>query len=318
MRIEVSQVFHLLGGAAVRHAHIGGGVYISRLEPDWISDVKTQCPRVRAREELETQKPYTHRFYYEPVNPSRGFWNATPEEQQPILRAISLSRIVKPTSIAYSNVWIKSSYRTDGRVKHFSEPVVGAYSVAFGIPEHELNTITESDASHMATLWDSFSYFLDDRFEPSYRRIVRALKRFELSHAVYFADLRYPLFHSALEAMICTTHQFNKDQVTQRLPQLVPFISPQQAVDIYQLCGGFKHAAEAILQDSKGDGPLSSRDQKRVDCVPLLHESVRYLLLKALQEREFADVLANVDVLTETYPAYHNGKLIVPKARKLQ
>ena len=128
--------------------------------------------RVRSREELEAQKPYTHRFYYEPVDPSREFWNATPEEQQPILRAISLSRLVKPTSIAYSNVWIKSSYRANGRITHFSEPVVGAYSVAYGLPEHGLNTITESDASHMAMLWDSFSFFsttsrvIDGSFEP--------------------------------------------------------------------------------------------------------------------------------------------------------
>lgn len=314
--IEISSLFHLLGGSdePVNDAHIGDGLYLSKLDPVWIESVRTQCPRVSAREELERQKPYTHRFHYEPADPSRDFWDVTSKEQQPLLRAVSLSRLVKPTSIAYSNVWIKSTYRSNGEVKHLSEPIIGAYSVAFGLRQHQWNTITEGDAAEMAALWDPLSHFLDDQFEPTYRRIVRSLKRFELSHAIYFADLRFPIVHSALEAIVCTTHRDNMAQVTQRLPQLVPFISSQQATDIYKLCGNLKHAAEAMLQDSNEEVPLSDRDQARVDCVSLLHESVRYLLLKALKDRHFADTIANVDVLTETYPAYNNrGRLIVPK-----
>jgi hypothetical protein len=316
VRTEISSVFHLLGGRdePVRNAYIGSGVYISKLDPDWIESVRIQCPRVRAREELERQTPYTHRFYYQPDDPSREFWDVTGREQQPLLRAVSLSRLVKPTSIAYSNVWIRSSYKANEEVKHFSEPVIGAYSVAFGLREHELNTITESDAFEMASLWDSLSCFLDDRYEPMYRRIVRALKRFELAHSIYFAELRYQLIHSALESMICTTHRFNKAQVTERLPQLVPFVTTQQAEDIYKLCGDLKHAAQAMLQNSAAEGPFSANDQVRIDCVRLLHEAVRHLLLRALKERAFADTLANVHVLSTTYRAFDfKGRLIVPK-----
>ena len=142
---------------------------------------------------------------------------------------------------------------------------------------------------------------------------MRALKRFELAHAIYFVDLRFPIIHSALESMICTTYKHNKAQVTQRLPQLVPFISSDQALDIYLLCCDFKHAAAAMLQDSVDSASISPADQKRIDCVGLLHEAVRTLLLGSLREKEFADTLASVEVLTTKYQAFWKGKLITPQ-----
>lgn len=293
------------------NARIGDGVHIGELDPDWIEGVRIQCPRVRAREELERQKPYTHRFYYEQENPSGEFWDVTSREQQPLLRAVVLSRLVKPTSIPYSNVWVRSTYNDYNAIHHFSEPVINSYSVAFGLKEYEYNTITDGDAKEMSKLWDSLSHFLDDRFEPIYRRIVRAMKTFELAHGIYFADLRFPIIHAALESIICTTNKHNKAQVTQQLPQLVPFISPQQAKDIYLLCCDFKHAAQAMLQNSIEAGPISPGDQKRIDSVRLLHEAVRTSLLRALGERAFADTLANVDKLRTTYQAFDpKGNLI--------
>ena len=313
VRTEISTLFHLLstGSIPVTKAHIGSGVHIEQFDHKWIGSVREQCPGVAAREELESQKPYTHRFFYDPENPSDEFWDVTSKEQQPILRAVSLSRLVKPTSIAYSNVWIRSTYTETNEVRHFSEPVINAYSVAFGLKEHEWNTITDADAAEMSELWDSLAYFLDDRFEPTYRRIVRALKTFELAHGIYFAEFRFPIIHTALESMICTTYKHNKAQVTQRLPQLVPFVSFLQAEDIYLLCCDLKHAAKAMLQKSIEAGPISPADQKRIDSVRLLHEAVRSLLLRALRERAFSDTLVNVDKLRTTYQAFDSkGNLI--------
>jgi hypothetical protein len=304
MSVEISTLFHLLGsaGAAVRTAHIGDGIHIAELNADWLESVRVQCPKVVAREQLEIQSPYTHRFYYEPGNPSQDFSNVTSKEQQPILRAVVLSRLVKPTSIAYSNVWIKSTCEKGGEFKHFGEPFVGASSVAYGLPEHHYNTIDENDSKEMARLWDSLTFFLDDRNEPTYRRIVRALKWFEYAHTIYFAELRYPIIHAALEAMICTTHRHNKAQITQRLPILVPSISPVQASRIYSLCCDFKHAAAAMLRHSLDSNSIAPADEERIECVGLLHGAVRTLLVKSLRERTFADTLANVDLLDEAYP----------------
>jgi hypothetical protein len=101
--------------------------------------------------------------------------------------------------------------------------------------------------------------------------------------------------------MICTTHKHNKAQVTQRLPQLVSFVSPKQAEDIYLLCCDFKHAAQAMLQHSTETGQISPTDQIRIDSVRLLHEAVRHLLLRTLRERAFADTLVDIGKLRTTY-----------------
>lgn len=309
MRVEISSLFHLRSAnvALAAKAHIGSGVYLERLNSDWIGSVREQCSKVRAREELEVQKPYTHRFFYE-LQDSNASYDVT--NPQPILRAISLSRIVKPTSIPYSNVWVRS-ITTSSDVQHFSEPVINGYSVAFGLKEYEWNTITEADALEMSRLWDPLSHFLDDKFEPTYRRIVHALKYFELAHAIYFADLRYPIIHAALESMICTTHKHNRAQVTQRLPQLVSFVSNKEAEDIYSLCCEFKHAAQAMLQKSSEIDASDPSDQRRIDSVNLLHKAVRHLLLESLKDRTFADMLVNPDKLRQTYRAFDpKGNLV--------
>jgi hypothetical protein len=163
----------------------------------------------------------------------------------------------------------------------------------------------------MSKLWSSLSHFLDENYEPSYRRIVRALKNYELAHGIYFANFRFPIIHSALESMICTSRKHNKTQVTERLPQLVSFISARQAEDIYLLCCDLKHAAKAMLQTSIETGPISLDDQKRIDSTGLLHEAVRYLLLRSLRERTFADTLADIDKLKTTYKVFDpKGNLI--------
>jgi len=267
-----------------------------------------------ARELLESQQPYTQRFFYESGDAEtavQDFFNVGLKEAQPLLKAISLSRIVKPTSIPYSNVWVKSIYEDSPNVEHYSEPVIGAFSVAFGIKEDEWNTITHSDALEIAKLWDSLSFFLNDKNEPAYRRIVRALKTFELAHAIYFAEMRHPIFHAALESLICAGHKDNKLQVTQRLTQLVPFISLQQAEGIYLLRCDLIHAAQAVFQNTPIPGVVDLDNQRRIDAVNLLHKAVRHLLLESLKDRSLADTLANEDKLRQTYQVLDSkGKLI--------
>ena len=67
MRAEVSALFHLRQARVppVENAHIGSGVFIQAIEPEWLDAVKTLCPKVAAREQVEYLKPYTHRLFYE-------------------------------------------------------------------------------------------------------------------------------------------------------------------------------------------------------------------------------------------------------------
>lgn len=115
MRTEISALFHLQRSneLPVENAYIGSSVCLKRIEPEWLDAIKAQCPKVEAREQIEWLKPYTHRFFYEKERQeaeSDHLNLTTYEEKQLILGAIVLSRLVKPTSIGYDSVWVKSFY----------------------------------------------------------------------------------------------------------------------------------------------------------------------------------------------------------------
>ena len=168
MQTEVSALVHLqwVNERPVENVHIGSGVFIKRLEAEWLDLVKSQCPKVEAREQIEFLPPYTHRFFYKSETeeqPSDHLNLTTHQEKQPILRAIVLSRLVKPTSIAYDSVWVKSFYHAEGRTSHYHNQVINNLNVAFLTEGAEdWNTITEADASVMADLWGALQFFLDD------------------------------------------------------------------------------------------------------------------------------------------------------------
>jgi hypothetical protein len=82
----------------------------------------------------------------------------TYEDKQLILGAIVLSRLVKPTSIGYDSVWVKSFYHANGTTNHYHDQFINNLNVAFLIPGAEnWNTITEADTVTMAELWVPFN-----------------------------------------------------------------------------------------------------------------------------------------------------------------
>lgn len=284
------------------------------IEDGWLEEVKNQCPKVEARELIEWNGPYTHRLFYAVAEPQKDWIEegvTSNEEKQLILKTIVLSRLVKPTSIGYDSVWIKSFYRTDGTVAHYHDQVINNLNVAFVIPQLEdWNTITLEDAKSMSELWDSFNFLFDN--ELKYRRVVRAIKTNEIACSIYFPEMAHTVMHAALESLICTGHLNNRAQVTQRLTQLIAFVDENAVADIYELCAGFKHSAEAMLQQSpSASGMYAPSDQRRVDAVKLLRRAIRDLLIRALKDRSFADLLADRTLLKQAYPVYdRKGNLV--------
>jgi len=313
---EISALFTLkwVTEHPVTKAYIGSGIFVEMLSEEWLRDVRNQCPRIQAREQIEWNGQYTHRFFSE-CKPEAKTSNddlGVQKEKELIRKAIVLSRLVKPTAIAYDSVWVTSRY-SEKEVKHYHHnQVMNNLNVAFVIPGFEdWNTITTENAQQMGQLWDSFLFLFDN--ELRYRRVVRAIKTSEIACSVYFAEMCHTIMHAALESLICTHYRHNKAQVTQRLPQLVPFIRPDEAESIYKLCAGFKHAAEAMLQDpSSISGNLAAGDQERVNAVRLLRQALRDLLVRALTDRAFADLLSDKDLLRRSYPVFdRKGKLLV-------
>jgi len=66
-----------------------------------------------------------------------------------------------------------------------------------------------------------------------------------------------------------------------------------------------------MLQEARDSAEaLTSSDQRRVNSVILLRRAIRHLLMKSLQERSFADILADRELVRQHYPVYKDGNLI--------
>ena len=281
----------------VSEADIGDGVRIEMLDSTWLPSVRAQCEKVRAR--MIIQGDYTHRFVV-PIDPTASSPLAiTEDELQPLLRAISLSHIVKPTNVAMDDIKIKSIYEDNGNTNHFCMIGNANLSIAFTSPNDSHNTLTEDDCRHMAALWSSFSGLFADSnsLTPRYSRIIRAIKSFEFAHYIYFSNLSYLVYHAALESLIYFGDKENAKQITLRLPVILPgIVSDQDADEIYKLNNHLKHGP-----DPKGRFKPDPDGGNVIRLMTLLRRSIRELLLRALSNQGFADILVDHDLMKRNY-----------------
>lgn len=289
---------------------LGDNVFIEQIPGEVRQEIIDQCPKARSREQLlPPGHTFTHRFFTQsPTGSSIG--DLSPDEKQPLIRAIALSRLVKPTAIGYDDTWVRTFYDIQGDQRHSAYVTLLNFNVAFVLPSEVTNTITMADVDEMAQLWPSLTHFLKQ--EPKYRRIVRACKQFELAHSIHFADIAYPIVHAALESLICTNWKHNRSQVVQRLPALVPFVTADEASTIYETCSDIKHAAAAMLQRGiQEDGSMTEGDSQRVEAANKLRMAVRHLLRRSLRDKAFAEVLATPSLLKKQYPVVdRRGRLL--------
>lgn len=303
-KTEISALFGMdYDDDMVRDAHIGDGVYIEEIVTNGKRHELFERIRVKNiedhnklifRESLEVAaRPYTHRFRVS-VNRlphSRGEFGRA---RQLIMRAIVLSRIIKPLPIPLHPTTIVT---TDGESE--VEVKTGFYGTAYVVRRLFQETITETDANWMARHWPSSQYFYEHRTR--FKRIFRALTTFNDAYHILPSHLSHVVLHAALETLICTSHKNNRNQVVYRLPQLIDGVTENEALEIYHFCADVKHTAAPGLLYSKDSRELDSRDSKRWEAARLLDESVRKILIRALEDRSFAEELEDKAVLGSKY-----------------
>jgi hypothetical protein len=299
MTTEISCVFRLeYNDNIVKERNIGDGVCLQEIvEQDWWAELREKDNLVAAKETLDWGH-YTHRLFLSLTG------ECTPERiedaKQQILRAIVLSRIVRPTPIASGGLWIESDYSE--AIRHLPEIGVGFYGRAYvSQPRHEL-TLTETDADSMAALWTPMKTLF--REKQKYTRILGALIFFDGAFHQYHAEFRHIVLHAALESLISSRRANNREQIVTRLPALVPSVTAQQANEIYDLCCDIKHSAAPLyLDQGPGIGSYQDdRDRERYEAVLTLELAVRDLFRRTLSETAFADMLSDVEALNAAYP----------------
>lgn len=309
MKVEISALFGMdFSGEMVSNHHIGDGVYLQEIKLN--RQIDELCQKLKESEEDDYRAlvvreglewhPYTHRFYISVEGASSLYSKEVSHARQLIMRAIVLSRIVKPMPIPLHPTLVLAIHHDSGEVEYSAEINIGFYGTAYLVRQEPEESITRLDAGLMTKHWPAYQRFYDHRSH--YKRIHRSLMTFNDAYHIRPSNLSHVILHAALESLICASPYNNKRQVTKRLPQLVDWITEAQAVDIYEFCCDVKHAAAPGLLYSKDVRNIDPRDARRYEAVKWLEDSLRAVFTKALEDQAFAEELEDKNVLEQKYP----------------
>jgi hypothetical protein len=264
MKVEISTLFGMdFSPTAADGIHIGDGVYLQEVKLNGIIDELFQkvgeshaddYRELIVRQDHEWHL-YTHRFYISVDGAMSQHSEEVRDAQQLIMRAIVLSRIVRPIPIPLHPTTIFAVHADSGEVEHSAEINVGFYGTAYLVRQGQKELINSTEAEQMAKHWPASQHFYENRTR--YKRIYRSLMTFNDAYHIRPSNLSHVILHAALESLICTGRFNNRRQVTKRLPQLVNGITEDQAIDIYEFCCDVKHAA--------APGLLYSKDIRNID-----------------------------------------------------
>ena len=306
MRIELSALFGMdYSENMVSDTHVGDGVFLQEFITNGTRDQLFEQVKEKDddnyrnllyREELEVSgRPYTHRFYVSLDGLPSQHSDELQHARQSIMRAIVLSRIVKPLPIPLHPTTVLT---IDGDSQ--AEINIGFYSTAYVVRRLINESITEADATLMSSFWAASQHLYDNR--KHYKRLHRALMAFNDAYHILPSHISHVVLHAALETLICTSSTNNKKQFVHRLPQLIDEISQDQATEIYRFCADVKHEAAPGLLYSTSVAELDPRDQKRYEAAAWLEGALRTLFIKALEDRSFAEEMEDKKLLGTKYP----------------
>jgi hypothetical protein len=126
-----------------------------------------------------------------------------------------------------------------------------------------------------------------------HRRILRAIRFFEIACSNYDGGIRHILFHSALETLVCTSREYNTQQIRQRVLQICPTgVSKQDVRDITEMRAGLVHSG-GIVEKAKG---------REEELIQKLERIVRAILFHALCDTEGLELFSDEEKLKKVYP----------------
>lgn len=262
---------------------LGGGVRVIHLPEGIREKIYEQNSFAVAKWDLFASG-YDHAIVnvYEPARKSDE------EAEQEIIRAIFALRIIQPSSVGLHLV-ISGQESPEGTI--FSlQSRFGIHSMTY-VCNRDINTfITRQDIRKARPLWPNIQEVCQ-RWQ-FHRRIMQAIRYYEIGCANYNGEIRHILFHSSLECLICTCRDYLGQQVRQRVMAICPGVTLADVKDIIDMRGGLVHSG-AIVQVAKG---------REEELIQKLDRIVRACLYHALADRESVEIFSDVVRLKKAFP----------------
>lgn len=228
---------------------------------------------------------YDHAFVnvYDPRDKSDD------EAEQEIIRAIVILKIIQPFSSGLHLV-----VSAEGSSEN---PVYDARGrVGFGTSTYvcasDVNVFLSGDQVRRANVMWPNVQLVCQQFQ-NHRRILRALRFFEIAFSNYDGGIRHILFHSGLETLLCTNRDYLTQQVRQRVSAICGDNVPKEDIrDITNMRGGLAHSG-AIVEKAKG---------REEELIQKLERILRACLYHVLSDRESVEIFSDDEKLKAAFP----------------
>ena len=208
-------------------------------------------------------------------------------------RLVAVSRLVHPTFVGLRYA---ARVSQDGdSLRIVPAEVHGLSPDTFLSPNHKRDWLSQAEAK-LAVELDAKTEPLT---QPSYpRRVSRALWYYDYAQKTYYADLRWTLIATALEALIHTGRWDSTKHFTRRVPALAadvgaPALTATECEDAYDYRSRLSH----------GDGFLSDMPSADITLYDKLEETLRLAILKAFVEPQFANIFLDDATISAQWKA---------------
>jgi hypothetical protein len=260
----------------LRHFQLADDLLITELDDHLAEQIMDCCEqRVFGIPKPVRLSPQLYAFVR--LNPENdSIWDWVPDQR--LEHCVALSRLVHPTSIPLS-MHVKISVGADGNLLELI-PIETALQGAFIADRGGRDWLTTGDARQLRDLVSHLPLSVP-------KRVSRALWYFEMAARNYFADIRWTLIATGLEALVHTERGRSTHQFTTRTSRLAEFLkiakfTRDAALSFYDLRSGLSHG--------QGLGTLAGPEQ---ELYTMGEDVLRTALLRSILDEAFASTFAD-------------------------
>jgi hypothetical protein len=209
-------------------------------------------------------------------------------------RCIGMSRLIHRTTVGFRYAARVRQGSSSDPLKIVPAGIHGLSLDVFLSPNHERDWLTAGEAQQLANLLAVSETLQQPAFPP---RVSRALWYFDYAQRTYYADLRWTLIATALEALVHTGKTGSTKHFKYRVPALAQSVGGSPlTTDEANLAWDFRSRL------SHGDGFLFSMPNADIALYDKLENTLRLAILKAFLDPTFANIFADDKEIAKHWP----------------
>jgi len=258
-----------LEGSDVRDEKFGDGVHSVKMRKADIDAIYEQN-RLNVSKWEFYHSGFTHAVVNEYDSESKNDHDA----EQEILRAFIALRIVRPSPLALRLV-VRAKGMPPETAFHLQNRV-GIHSASYISDNESQDTITIRDVRRALVMWPNIQKVFQNWSQ--HKRLVRAIRFFDVACSNFDGQVRHVLFHSCLECILCTAAEHVGQQLVQLLARICPEASRKDINAIAKTRGSYVHSVIipcAQLRDAAYNGEREGTCSWELCCAFWLASALR-------------------------------------------